>query len=528
MAAITLPQAELAQISSSVLETLQQALAKGAADPGGAALDRLAELLMARGLSGDQSLLIQTQFRASLRQWLENAASNDALPQLSQAIDQWLTQLPDSPVANPDAFIPLGSSSASAGYMPPLPTSPLAQLPGNGPRAGIAAEMPIPRDLGSITRPEITALSSEGSDTPINAPEITVLTGDASPALGISNNQNPEVTALTSESGQAVSFAGVETGAAGVLDQAASSAIPSDIALGGSDQSGTVPPFTPPVSSLPPSAVSIAAARASGLEGGPGSFLEFTLTRTHPHSAGSVTWQISGADGAILGTQGLSGTVQFAAGESERVLKIEIGDSIVEADATWTVTLTSNEAGIVIANGSAGSLVIDDDDLVSISALQTTVAEGEAGNSQTLSFVISRGEGDVSNSVDWSVSGLDAADFGGTLPSGTVNFAVGETSRRIDLQLTGDRSIEADETLTVSLSNPGVNLALAPQSSVSTVVRNDDGTISLSVDQTSVLEGSAGNVTVLTYTATRTNTESASSVDWSLTGVDATDLASGQ
>ena len=58
--------------------------------------------------------------------------------------------------------------------------------------------------------------------------------------------------------------------------------------------------------------------------------------------------------------------------------------------------------------------------------------------------------------MNWAVTGsgtnaANATDFGGTLPSGTVNFAVGETSKTITVNVQGDTTREPDETFTVTL-----------------------------------------------------------------------------
>jgi hypothetical protein len=81
-------------------------------------------------------------------------------------------------------------------------------------------------------------------------------------------------------------------------------------------------------------------------------------------------------------------------------------------------------------------------------------------------------------STDWAVSGLDAAAFGGTLPSGTVSFGVGETSKTITVSFTGDHVIDVDKSLTVTLSNPGQSLGIGV-GSASTTVLNDDATVSI-------------------------------------------------
>jgi len=516
-------QTDIQSITAAGIDAYQQALANAEANPLDSVIIQIGQALAARGLSTEQVLQLQLLLREAMQRLLQEFSSQDGLPVLRSGLGDLLSTLfdatlftsvaeafPDFPSQSISNFIDAGASDHGS-----LPT-------------GDATSLPPPRNLGSILRPELTALTREASDNTIHAPELTVLTGDAFTPGSLQRTGRPEITALTGNGTDPVLLGGIETGIGTGLDPVTPLLISADISLGGGSSTPDIPPYVPPTSSLPPSEVSIAAALASTDEGGPDSTIEFIVTRTNPHSAGSVNWQIAGATGAIFGTQPLSGEIAFGAGQERATISIVTGDNTIEPDAIWTVTLSSNNPEMVIATASASTEVIDDDDIVNISATQVEVSEGDSGSSQALNFTITRSEGVIANSVDWSVSGLDAANFGGTLPSGTVNFATGETSHTISLTLMGNRSIEADKTLVVSLHNPGTNLTIGSHGSASTVIRNDDGTVNLAVDQTSILEGSSGTTTLLTYTATRSNTESASSVDWNLSGVDAADLATGQ
>jgi hypothetical protein len=83
--------------------------------------------------------------------------------------------------------------------------------------------------------------------------------------------------------------------------------------------------------------------------------------------------------------------------------------------------------------------------------------------------------------------------------------------------IVGDRSIEPDETLTVTLSNPGANLHLGT-TTASTVVLDDDSLVSISANAVQVLEGDTGTQTQVSFTVSRADGSAASSVDWSVSG----------
>jgi hypothetical protein len=113
--------------------------------------------------------------------------------------------------------------------------------------------------------------------------------------------------------------------------------------------------------------------------------------------------------------------------------------------------------------------------------LQDIVIEGHNGTSKVLSFTVVRSTSVGATSVDWALDGMDAADLGGTLPPAPA-IRRWRNHRLIEITLSGDRTIEADETLSVILSNPGANLNLGTDRASTTVV-NDDGTFSITADQ---------------------------------------------
>ncbi len=67
-----------------------------------------------------------------------------------------------------------------------------------------------------------------------------------------------------------------------------------------------------------------------------------------------------------------------------------------------------------------------------------------------------------------------AADFvGNALPSGTLSFAVGETSKTITINVQGDTIVETHEAFTVTLSSP-TNGAQITVASASSTITSDD------------------------------------------------------
>ncbi|MEM9247678.1 MAG: ExeM/NucH family extracellular endonuclease [Pseudomonadota bacterium] len=155
--------------------------------------------------------------------------------------------------------------------------------------------------------------------------------------------------------------------------------------------------------------------------------------------------------------------------------------SVAGTGSTLTVTVTADmpfEAfafdNIEITGAPGGTTP----QAISIAPLDADKPEGDTGTTP-FTFTVSR-TGDTSEaaSVDFAVSGeADAADFGGTLPSGTVNFAADEASTTLTLDVSGDETLEPDEAFTVTLSNPvGADLGTATAQGV---IRSDELDITL-------------------------------------------------
>jgi hypothetical protein len=297
--------------------------------------------------------------------------------------------------------------------------------------------------------------------------------------------------------------------------------------------------------SAPPH-LSITAGDASKPEGNSGTTLfTFTVTRTGDLSGTStMAYAVIGsgsnpASAEDFGGALPSGTVSFAADEASKTVTVDVsGDTTVERDEGLTVTLSDpNNATIVIA--AAEGTIVNDDVLppptLAIATLGANKAEGNTGTT-AFSFTVTR-TGDTSGvtTVDYSVAGtgaqaVDAADFGGALPSGTLSFAAGEVEQVITIAVTGDTAVEADEQFAVHLTNPtNATLAVA---SASATIENDDvlalPAVSIASEQAPLAEGNSGT-TAFSFLVTRSGDLSAeTTVSYSLTGAaDANDFVGG-
>lgn len=187
--------------------------------------------------------------------------------------------------------------------------------------------------------------------------------------------------------------------------------------------------------------------------------------------------------------------------------RAEILDAIANR-ANWT---NDDAAGVAYAKGftvgggggNAGAFSVDD----------VTVDEGDAGSTD-LTFTITRDGGSTGEAtVDFAATfgTADADDIVGTLPSGTLTFAAGETAKTVTITVAGDTVRESDETIALTLTNATGGATIADAEATGTIL-NDDGTPpSVSIGDVSVVEGDSGQ-TLATFTITRTGGSDAFSV----------------
>lgn len=215
------------------------------------------------------------------------------------------------------------------------------------------------------------------------------------------------------------------------------------------------------------------------------------------------------ANGTILdifGVPGEDGTGtdhEFEDGRAERKATATSPSATYDA-ADWNIDsdAPSGDGPIDAPNGFDPGVWIGSPiagTTLAISPDNATQAEGDAGTTDFTFTVTRSGDTSGATAVDFAVTGdADAADFGGTLPSGTVNFADGETTQTITISVVGDTDAEPDESLTVTLSNPANDETLTTPSTSGTI-QNDDG---IALALISEIQGSGAASTLVGNTVT--------------------------
>jgi hypothetical protein len=164
---------------------------------------------------------------------------------------------------------------------------------------------------------------------------------------------------------------------------------------------------------------------------------------------------------------------------------------------TGSVSGTANKT---IANTTTPST------LPTLSIASATVAEGNTGTANLVFNVTLSAASTTPVTVAYATTGVTAvsgADF--TATSGTLTINAGLTTGTITVPVTGDTIFEANETLTVTLSNSSANATvLASASSATGTITNDDTNalpvITIPTTTPSAFIGQSTSVTGISFT----------------------------
>jgi len=198
---------------------------------------------------------------------------------------------------------------------------------------------------------------------------------------------------------------------------------------------------------------------------------QFTITLSNSSTTPvSVDYFIEATPG---GMELLSGTLNFAPGETRKMIEVTISDDlIINNDASFTLTLL-NASSATIDEDAGTTTVVADDIAPAISMSNQFIAEGHVGITEAqVSVNLSKASSEVIR-VNFQSNNLTAiAPTDYTASSGTLTFNPGETQKTFVVLINGDITPEMNETVSLELTNP-LNAFLSMASVVLTI-NNDD------------------------------------------------------
>ena len=234
----------------------------------------------------------------------------------------------------------------------------------------------------------------------------------------------------------------------------------------------------------------------------------FTFTATLSAASGlAATADFATADGTatVAGSDYAAalGTVTFPAGTTTQTIPVLVyGDEVNELDETFAVNL-ANLTGITSVTTQGLGTIVNDEAAPVISIANTSANEGDAGTTP-FAFTISLSSAaatDVNVDVATADGTATASDY--TTRTATLTIPAGATSVADTVLVSGDLCGEANETFTMTLSNP-VNATLGDASATATIL-NDDNATAPTVTVTAPDGGEVANIAgsfEITWTAT--------------------------
>ncbi|SDD45828.1 Calx-beta domain-containing protein [Aquimonas voraii] len=247
----------------------------------------------------------------------------------------------------------------------------------------------------------------------------------------------------------------------------------------------------------PPPSVSISVSPASVSEDGVTN-LTFTLTRSLNLSSPTVV-NISGSGTATSGADytGAPATVTIPAGATTATFTIDpTVDGTVEPDETVTFSVAAG-SGYTVGSPSSATATILNDDVPSVTITVSPAAVAEDGASNLVYRFALDQSAFSSTSVNYTIGGTatNGTDYA-TIASPMV-IPAGVIAITMEVNPTADATIEADETVTLTLA-AGTGYTVGVPNAATGTILNDD-LPSLTVNDVTLSEGNSG-LTAFTFT----------------------------
>jgi len=248
----------------------------------------------------------------------------------------------------------------------------------------------------------------------------------------------------------------------------------------------------------PASAQTLSLTNATDYEGDLGSFQVTIQVELSAPSANPVSVRFATVDGnATAGSDyvAVDTTVTIPAGSLRKAVNITVNsDTASEPDEEFYINL-SNPVNATIADSQGVVTILSDDTSLSVS--DVTLVEGN-GSSKYFIFKVSLSNRstktvtfDYATVEGTAVPGNSAgADF---YPQSGENYAFfpGEIEKYFNVSVYGDSVVEGDETFQFNVSNVA-NATVVDGNAVGTILNDDAGSPTLSVNSATLTEGNSG------------------------------------
>jgi len=291
--------------------------------------------------------------------------------------------------------------------------------------------------------------------------------------------------------------------------------------LDGQTNSGTYDAFITKYQDAPPVTITLAVAPTSVTEDGTPN-LVYTFTRTGATTnpltvnytiAGTAT---NGTDYATIGT-----SVTFAANSATAIVTVNpTADTTIENNETVALTLATG-TGYIIGTTTAVTGTITNDDVATVPNITLAVAPASVIENGTPNLVYTftrTGATTSALTVTYSIGGTATNGTDYTTIGSSVTFAAGSTTATVTVDPTADTTIEANETVALTLAT-GTGYTIGTTTAVTGTITNDDFP-SISINDITVIEGK--DLTAPLTLSLSSPSPQTITVNYTITAVDAT------
>jgi predicted outer membrane repeat protein len=230
--------------------------------------------------------------------------------------------------------------------------------------------------------------------------------------------------------------------------------------------------YVPPAANPP--TISISASDASAAEQGQDS-ATFVIARSGSTAASlTVLYTVGGIATAGNDYSTLSGNLTIPAGAASASINVlPIDDASVENPEPVIVTLSANANYVIGTPASATAIIADNDNPVqTVSVIANDPSAGEAGLNSAIFTVVRNGSTAAALTVKYNVGGTASpADYAAL--SSSVVIPAGQASATITVTPVNDATVEANETVVITISANAAYVVGAPSSASATIVDKD-------------------------------------------------------
>jgi len=223
----------------------------------------------------------------------------------------------------------------------------------------------------------------------------------------------------------------------------------------------------------------------------------FTVTMSAALTA-PVTFNYATSNGsATSGTDyvSTSGSATIPAGSTSVTIAVPVnGDTTVESDETFNLTLSGLSSNAVFTdNTGVGTIKNDDVPPPTVSVANRSQNEGNSGTSNMVFTVTLSAAAASPVTFDYATSdGTAAAGSDYIAATGTATIPAGSTSVTIPVAINGDTTVENNETFSLNLSNISSNATFARATATGTITNDDQPPPTVTVADASKVEGNSG------------------------------------